>query len=668
MSSRAPSISTESTVTYRPEIDGLRTLAVVSVILFHISDRLVPGGFAGVDIFFTISGYLITRIIAAEMEARRFSAKGFYLRRIRRILPAFMVVLATTIVVGVVLLAPHDLSNLLTSARHAVIFNANGYFARTRSYFDLDSGEEPLLHIWSLSVEEQFYFVWPLMLAALLWLGRASGKQGRMHVLIGTTIMLVVGFAASEYLVRTGSRYAYYSLSSRAGELLVGAWVALCPFAAPKRIRNWLAMAGLTGVLATLFLIDGRMPFPGVLALAPTISAALVLYAGRSHDETPGFAARLLGHPVMVHIGLLSYSLYLWHWPILAFMRNTYGRHALPVTWSIGALVLTYGLSMLSYRFVELPVKSKKMSFSRAFAGFYAAPLVLLLAVTVPINKYATADTDLLSFGTNLCYDNLSSQCVHGAAGVPPRVLMFGDSHVAALTGFVDIVGKHEGWSATMVSSSWCPPGLLFDAKPVGGQKRPQCDALKRFVRENYKKYDAIMIASRWMLQLDMNAVPLDAASSGGEGNTIVSMRILNKKNAEGQDGDYLVKLANTIRVLAKDRPVYVLADGPLLPDNPMQIAAFRRIGLDLASQDSGETSKLSEETNAAVKKVVDDIPNAHWLDLSQAYEAFDSQGFFNNVPGFYDSNHLNVYGSRSLGEVVVGEGRRIIPESLPKG
>lgn len=253
---------------YRADVDGLRAIAVLGVILFHVNHRWLPGGFVGVDIFFVISGFLITSILVNEMACGTFSFARFYLRRIRRILPVFLTVLATTLLFGAIILLPQDFASLLASARYTLLFGANLYFVRERGYFDQAADELPLLHMWSLAVEEQFYFVWPVMLLAIWGIARrmrrAPALPSRASVLRATLALIVLGFVVSEFLVRRGSTQAYYSLASRFGELLVGALVALVPTDGGREGRGGtgvMAGVGLGMIVTAYVFIDRHTPF-----------------------------------------------------------------------------------------------------------------------------------------------------------------------------------------------------------------------------------------------------------------------------------------------------------------------------------------------------------------------------------------------------------------------
>ncbi len=628
----------QSHISWRADIDGLRAIAVLAVVLFHINAHIVPGGFTGVDIFFAISGFLITKIIVDEMTQDRFSFATFYLRRVRRILPAFWVVLCATVVVGYVVLQPGDMLQMLRSARAAAMFIANIFFGKRQGYFAPSADEQPLLHVWSLSVEEQFYFVWPaLLLATFALTSRIAAHHRRMSALVVTVLLLIVSFSVSEHLLHTGSREAYYSLLSRAGELLIGALAAIVPFVDRPRTNQWLAALGVAGIAIGLFGFGGDTPFPGWRALLPTASCALVLYSGQSHNGPSGLAARILCTRWLGYVGLLSYSLYLWHWPILAYMHYTYGQVALPATWAVLAAALSLALAALTYHLVEVPAKRLNAGFWKAFSGCYVAPLVLLLAVSVPTSKVLSAiqvDPATASFGRNICHDTLAGQCSRGASGVAPRYLLVGDSHAAMLNAFIDVVGKREGWSADVLSVRSCSPVFGFDTRL--SELPMRCDDLKAYLKNNYKKYDAVLFASYWALQLNMTNRPFGP--------------------------NYLEELNETLRVIARDRPIYVFSDIQRLPIPAARLIRFRRLGLDIKRPEPLET----QEANKKIRQLVESLPNVHWIDLSAEAQAFSPDGFYMGRTAYADDNHLNAYGSGELANLMIERGQHLLTSAPP--
>ena len=309
---------------YRPDVDGLRAVAVLSVILFHIDETLVPGGFVGVDIFFVISGFLISRNIIQDIQQDRFTILDFYRRRIKRIVPPMLLVVAATVVIAQIILLPLDAEWVADSALWSLASLANVYFWQFQdlSYFAADSKELPLLHLWSLGVEEQFYFIWPLLLLMI-------GALRRPRLLIVCIAAIIVGsFVLGELIFERSPMFAYYMLPSRAGELLFGALVAV---AIIKNVDRYIskiaaftiAWSGVALLIWSLFALSEMDRFPGLNAIPPTLGTALIIFAGHCQR---GILFQALSVRPVVWVGLVSYSAYLWHWPLLAFVRYGFGE------------------------------------------------------------------------------------------------------------------------------------------------------------------------------------------------------------------------------------------------------------------------------------------------------------------------------------------------------
>lgn len=637
-------------IPYRADIDGLRAVAVLAVIVFHLNRAWLPGGYVGVDIFFVISGFLITRIISREMAAGRFSFRWFYVKRMRRILPVFYTVTTCTVAVGSVLLLPKDMRQLMDSARHAIFFIANLYFGKSQGYFDIAADEKPLLHTWSLAIEEQYYLFWPLLLMVLVWgchwllRNRTDGEQRTWIQVAGLTLLLAVaGYAYAQWaLVRhPGAQQYYFQIQTRFSELMTGSFIALVPlWSAPRALRAFAYLGALL-IVASLALLTERSIFPGVNALLPCAGAALIIYACQSTAVVRStWLHRALGFKVMATIGLWSYSLYLWHWPILAYMRYVYGSYLLPWTWMAAAVALTFALSWLSYEFIERRTRRMTPRFRTAAAAIFLAPALLLSGASwaaQALRPVVAAAPDLATYGTDVCHGNFTMQCVRGDRLRAPTVLMTGDSHAAMLNSFIDVVGRHEGWSAQVVTASSCSPVFGYDEKVLPDWAQAPCVALKNYVARNYRQYDAVFIASFWAYQLGMD-IP-------------------------GFDPDYLAELKATVAAIARTTPVYVFADDPHLAIDPFRAAHFHAIGLKVRRA----APELSERANAIVRRAVERIPNAHWVDLSREYARFGSEGLYRGVPAYLDTQHLNEYGAKALG-ALFNQQRQLLLPSEPGG
>lgn len=362
---------------YRPDIDGLRAVAILSVVAFHAFPDALAGGFIGVDIFFVISGFLISGILFSELDDDAFSYLRFYIRRIRRIFPALVVVLAVVLGIGWAVLFSSEYQSLGRHAFAASIFGSNILLWREAGYFDMNAAYKPLLHLWSLGVEEQFYVFWPLVL----------GFAWRRWNIPGAILLIgAVSFAVSLYVTGRDADTAFYMPFTRCWEFMIGAcaaWLDFRRFRVPEPLAVALSLAGLLLILSGLAWTTRNSPFPGWLASLPTLGTALLIGAGPR-----GVVNRLLlSHPAMVGVGLISYPLYLWHWPLLSYFRIMEGGVLDPAQ-AAAAVALAFLLAFLTYRFIEKSIRAgfPKPSPARP-AGFrsgwgLSATLCVLLALT----------------------------------------------------------------------------------------------------------------------------------------------------------------------------------------------------------------------------------------------------------------------------------------------
>lgn len=306
--------------TYFPHIDGLRTFAVLAVVLYHLQEGICPGGYTGVDIFFVISGYLIGGGLIRGLKEGTFSLTSFYLRRIRRIMPAYFCLIAVVLAFGCVVLDCDDLRTLGRTVRSSALFITNIYFSRTTGdYFSPAAEENPLLNLWSLSVEEQFYLMIPLTLW-LLWKFREKAVKPVLWGALGLSF-----FAAVCHMGHLEHNKAFYLLYCRAWELLAGCLLALAPAAGQNRGAGWLRAAGWAGILLPFACYTPSTPFPGYTAIPSVAGAALLIRYGNH-----GWSGRILRHPLSTGIGKISYSLYLWHWRLSCTGHTSASTNALP--------------------------------------------------------------------------------------------------------------------------------------------------------------------------------------------------------------------------------------------------------------------------------------------------------------------------------------------------
>ncbi len=500
---------------YRPEIDGLRAIAVLAVVLFHFQVPAFSGGFVGVDIFFVISGYLITSIVADELAHDAFTFREFYARRARRILPASLFVFVAVAVFGWFKVDPSELVVLGKSLLAAVCFASNFFFFSETDYFGADSHTLHLLHTWSLAVEEQFYLFFPLLMVAL-----RKASPARVFRIMAT--IAVISFVLSLIGTWRAPALTFYMLPSRAWELLVGSLIALrAPKVRSMPLASALTAVGLALLGVALFIVDTDMPFPGVAALAPTIGAALIIVGG-AHAAAP--LRTLLGNPVMVGIGKISYSMYLWHWPMAVIYFVDFADRGYPA-WMLMAPLLP--LSYLSYRWIEQPFRKPQ------FLSF-RPKLALALGVSAALATYGLVAiaTHGMVFGLDAKAarildprhkehdESYGGQCFQdpdepGSDSPVPAcltqkpghrtILLWGDSLAAHYSIGLRKAGSSrvQLLQATLAS---CPVGLAAKAK-----KASQCSEYNVRVFDHVRQHppDLIVLSTNWRNHRSSYAKPL---------------------------------------------------------------------------------------------------------------------------------------------------------------
>ena len=362
---------------YRQELDGLRAIAIIPVLLFHSGTPYLTGGYLGVDVFFVISGFLITRIILEEIDNNKFSLINFYERRARRILPALVaVIILTAFFIPFIEQSPKILSEFGESVLSVTFFLSNIYFFKTSGYFGTTSELSPLLHTWSLAVEEQFYLLFPLLLLLSVFLGKK-------YILYVFCFIFIFSISIAEWGWRNHPVGSFYLLPTRVWELLTGSFGAL--FVSANMVdkykietKSLLSGIGLLMILISYFLFHPKTPHPSMITLVPVIGSLLVLlFSG--HDN---FCGKLLQARLFVHIGLISYSLYLWHQPLLALAKMNSQVH-LSMPLQIGTLFLIYCVSVLSYKYIETPFRDKKIFCKAEIYKYSSVSMVVMLCIGI---------------------------------------------------------------------------------------------------------------------------------------------------------------------------------------------------------------------------------------------------------------------------------------------
>lgn len=465
---------------YRADLDGLRAVAVVAVILFHLNVSWVPGGFVGVDVFFVLSGYFITRQIVADLAENRFSFLVFYDRRLRRLLPALLVMFVFTAIASTLVMLPTDLLRFSKTLMAAALSISNLVFWQQSDYFASATDTAPLLHTWSLSVEEQFYIGFPLLLFVI-------SSHCPRHTIAIVALISAASLALSLWWTAAFPNAAFYLLPSRAWELGIGCLLALQPFArnAPLWVRQLVGVAGLSSIIVAALAFDDQMLFPGLAALLPCLGAGALIWSGQT---PPGqrpqrtTATWILTLPPLVFAGLISYGLYLWHWPIIALVRYT--SSGAPFTWDtkLSIVVATFCFAFFSWKLVELPLRrDDRTSFGQravyGAAGITAAVLLGAgifsfdgLPARMPANALAILQQGRDSSpdrrrchirASTLATFTYSQACVFGPSS-GRSVIIYSDSHGTELSYALAQSAGSYNLRLRQITASGCPPSLNY--------------------------------------------------------------------------------------------------------------------------------------------------------------------------------------------------------------
>jgi peptidoglycan/LPS O-acetylase OafA/YrhL len=505
-------------VQYRPEIDGLRAVAVGGVVLSHAGVAALSGGFMGVDVFFVISGYLITSIMLAEKAAGHFSLMTFYYRRARRILPALFLVLLVSIPLAWWLMLPEQFMDFGRSVGATAIFLSNVHFWERTGYFDTSSKLLPLLHTWSLAVEEQFYLLYPLIFIVAQRIAR--------NALLYVLLLLIL---LSAWLAQWGASYRpevnFFFSFSRFWELLVGAAIACLPTFHPKPWHKWPTLLGLGLISISYIVFSEATATPSLFTFVPVAGAALVLMFGAQS----GLAKTLLTLPIVVGLGVISYSVYLWHQPVFAFAR-LYFVIEVPKTTMLALIGIVLGLSWLSWQYVEQPFRRGKTSTKRKVFAASGAGIVFFLVTGILLSetdlnryRYSAEALQLLNYrdtyreatlntadGQYLtrCFDDGASnprpdliKCMEPQLGVP---IIWGDSHAQALaSGFLRL-NLRPGLAA----AAGCPPLITTGS----AQDWDSCRVLNEKVLSKLlqaKQGTLLVLHANWALVLKSEKIKL---------------------------------------------------------------------------------------------------------------------------------------------------------------
>lgn len=455
---------------YQPELDGIRALAIISVFIFHLNPSFLSGGFVGVDVFFVLSGFLITGIISRDFSNGHFSFINFYNRRIKRIMPPLVFMQTIAFLAFFITLQPKHLSKFLDSFFYSSLQISNFFFAKQLSYFDDSNSLQPLLHTWSLSVEEQFYLIWPLLIFLCLFIF----KKSRLSAQISVLILSSASFLISLFLLKSNPNLSFYMFFSRGWEFGLGAFLSLHALKKPSRLfSDLISLVSMIALIVSFFIITNNASFLSGLVLLPTISTSLLIYSiARSF-----FAKKILSSSPLVFIGKTSYSLYLWHWPIIIFYQRFFKKYELSLKDIIIITLFTLLLSTFSYYFVENTFRYKRTKFVPTL--LLTLSLMFGLSLLSVFSKqaahsewrakqsliYPKARQSMPAFNFPFNQNSLQKhKLLVQKKGYNPDILLYGNSHALAYSTAVNSLAQKNHLKAICYYSNGLVP-FIHDTK-----------------------------------------------------------------------------------------------------------------------------------------------------------------------------------------------------------
>ncbi len=639
---------------YRKDIDGLRAISVLLVIFYHLRIFFVSSGFVGVDVFFVISGYLITKHIFSEYSENRFSLKRFYLHRIRRILPALIVMIFFITIVVFFLFLPNSIMEYLKSALATLTFVANIYFYKTihLGYFSTEAKVFPLLHTWTLGVEEQFYIVWPLVsLLMLRWLPKR-------WVFVFTLLFLICSFFIY-YVYHFHHKLAVFYLPiTRGFELLIGALLAISLESVEIRKKNSLWVIHLLSYIGLILIIYSscfirQSYYPGSAILLPCIGAALLIYTGKYS----GHANRVLSLSPIAFIGLISYSLYLWHWPLIAFLN--YFNIALTYKVDIIIICLSFIISVITWKFVEQPFRYKfTFGIFRSLFFFILIPIILvatlfMLYKVYPALGYNQISTNIYQITNDYYGKEDTKKCSEDSGAttpLPPKycsigytknktisALIIGDSHAMAAKGMLSVLLKNAHLKGYLVTQSGTP-FILGNIKNWRKNKPMLRNTyVKHLIAKNHYKY--VILAGFWNYYPDWS-ITGDMRKKGSGSYTVFGYGLKNSIK-------YILTQGSI--------PVILLDTPPLL--NISIYCGFTRLSkFNKCYNDERQIKLIQSTTKSIILSLKKQYPSIILINLNNVI--CKNSKCYSSISGFPlyytagQNSHLNYPGSKLIGKL----------------
>ena len=636
-------------LSYRPDIQGLRALAVILVIVFHAGLPLLSGGYIGVDVFFVISGFLISGLLFRELAKEgRIQFGRFYARRARRLLPVAALVLVVTLLASMWLLSPLENKELGKTALFTSLFSSNIWFIfEAADYFGSNIENNALLHTWSLGVEEQFYFIWPALLSIIVFLSskRAVWKWALLLVSLSSLLLFFILYTRNQPI-------AFFSMPTRAWQFGCGALLYF--FSAPLNARQSIlaGMAGLLLIVGTAILIGPNFDSQALWAVPPTLGTCLVIWAGQCKQHN--YITSLLASRPLQYIGALSYSLYLWHWPVIVFSKIEFGL--LGTTEVLFALVTTFVLSMLSFHFVETPWRQHPAIKSLAASMAFGLSL-MIIGSGAALSLYAYSKWALLSPGqveitattfgseeTKGCGSIFEStelvECTLGDVESDVEIIVFGDSKAMQWLSVLSQSGKKRGWKITSLIKPGFPPAGIA----------PYIHKLGRYYEEctNWRKTAlARLVESPPDMVFVTHWPGYSIADNGGH----------RKSNIEDWKAGYS-ELSNSVS--SKNIPMLFLRDNPQFPlDVPICLSRATGISKLNNTMCRFKRSEVKDfdPVYQAFGSVFENLDSVHFVDLTEQHcsRGF-CQSYASGVVRLIDHHHLSLQYTRQLASILEKE------------
>lgn len=602
------------TIPYRKDIQGLRAISVIAVMIYHFNNSLLPGGYLGVDIFFVISGFLMMNILLSYKfdynQSFINSITNFYYRRLKRIVPAYYIMLIVISIFAGILFTESDFENFKKSLIKAIYFLSNNYFASFGDYFAPDVYEQPLLHTWSLAIEMQFYLLFPLLVLLMpyKWL----------RYLLPFKILFFFILSIYIFQIKGKQQEIYYALYTRIPEFFAGALIVLFKIGQKWTTQqaNKIWMFGIVMILFGFVFNSKLFPYSILLAI---LGSTLIISSNNAS------ILRYLQLPLLVWIGELSYSLYLWHWPLLSFIRYFVAENKLSFLLALVYISFTLFFSVVSYYYIEKRFHKSHFNI-KSYKKIFAYLTIILLGISSVkigsiINNYFTppplpeiykryADPE------SICHGKIVGDCIRGDSNSSYEILVIGDSHAAMLNLFFDKLGKELGFKARVMSASSCIPIPGFDYKRLPEWAWDPCQNMIKQTFPYIKNATVIIIAGKWSYHLQRPEF-VNALKSFFEG--------LDKRIHK----------------------IFIMPQIKQLDGNPLRIYRFWHIGLPIKIRNSLNAEKANEVLQDIIKPFIYvNILNLNSKDL------FVNVPFYKNELIYYDNHHLNEVGTRYYAEI----------------